>query len=52
MLQLNALDLLKSKGFSKYALFNKLNNIMNQSIEYNYNDYSLTIISEWNKKSM
>ena len=30
----------------------KLNNIMNQSIEYNYNDYSLTIISEWNKKSM
>ena len=27
MLQLNALDLLKSKGFSKYALFNKLNNI-------------------------
>ena len=30
----------------------KLNNIMNQSIEYNYNDYSLTILSEWNKKSM
>ena len=30
----------------------KLNNIMNQLIEYNYNDYSLTIISEWNKKSM
>lgn len=27
MLQLNALDLLKSKGFSKYALYNKLNNI-------------------------
>lgn len=27
MLQLNALDLLKSKGFTKYALFNKLNNI-------------------------
>lgn len=30
----------------------KINNIMEQSIEYNYNDYSLTIISEWNKKSM
>ena len=30
----------------------KLNNIMDQSIEYNYNDYSLTIISEWNKKTM
>ena len=30
----------------------KLNNIMDQSIEYNYDDYSLTIISEWNKKSM
>ena len=30
----------------------KLNNIMNQSIEYNYNHYSLTILSEWNKKSM
>lgn len=27
MLQLNALDLLKTKGFTKYALFNKLNNI-------------------------
>ena len=30
----------------------KINNIMEQSIEYNYNDYSLTIISEWNKKTM
>ena len=30
----------------------KLNNIMDQSIEYNYNDYSLIIISEWNKKTM
>ena len=30
----------------------KLTNIMDQSIEYNYNDYSLTIISEWNKKTM
>ena len=30
----------------------KINNIMEQSIEYNYNDYSLTIISEWNKKIM
>jgi hypothetical protein len=28
----------------------RLKNIMNQSLEYNYNDYSLTIISEWNKK--
>lgn len=27
MLQLNALDLLESKGYTKYALFNKLNNI-------------------------
>ena len=30
----------------------KLNYIMDQSIEYNYDDYSLTIISEWNKKPM
>lgn len=30
----------------------KINNIMEQSIEYNYNEYSLTIISEWNKKVM
>ena len=30
----------------------KINNVMNQSFEYNYNDYSLTIISEWNKKTM
>lgn len=30
----------------------KLNNIMDQSIEYNYIDSSLTIISEWNKKTM
>ena len=30
----------------------KINNIMEQSIEYNYNDYSLTITSEWNKKTM
>ena len=30
----------------------KINNIMEQSIEYNYNDYSLTIISKWNKKTM
>ena len=30
----------------------KLNNIMDQSIEYNYDDYSLTIISKWNKKSI
>ena len=35
-----------------YGNFIKLNNIMNQSIEYNYDDYSLTIISEWNKKEM
>ena len=30
----------------------KLNNIMHQSIEYNNEDYTLTIISEWNQKSM
>ena len=35
-----------------YGNLIKLNNIMNQSIEYNYDDYSLTIISEWNKKEM
>ncbi len=35
-----------------YGNFIKLNNILNQSIEYNYDDYSSTIISEWNKKEM
>ena len=30
----------------------RLNNIMHQVIEYNNENLSLTIISEWNKKSM
>ena len=30
----------------------EVNYIMNQSIKYNNEDFSLTIISEWNKKSM
>ena len=50
MLQLNALDLLKSKGFTKYALFNKLNNIRAVKGEklLNYTNFQ-KIINQKNK---
>lgn len=50
MLQLNALDLLKSKGFSKYALYNKLNNIRASKGEklLNYTNFQ-KIIKQANK---
>ena len=50
MLQLNALDLLKSKGFSKYALYNKLNNIRASNGEklLNYTNFQ-KIIKQANK---
>lgn len=50
MLQLNALDLLKSKGFSKYALYNKLNNIraLKGEKSLNYTNFQ-KIIKQANK---
>ena len=50
MLQLNALNLLKSKGFSKYALYNKLNNIraLKGEKSLNYTNFQ-KIIKQANK---
>ena len=50
MLKLNALELLEAKGWSKYALFNKLNNIRSIKGEklMNYTNF-LNIINQNNK---